>query len=103
MAVLERIKELGMLMAIGMNKKRVFNMIMLESVFLSLVGGVLGIVFGVYLGEKILTELLDIYITPTTMAVVLGFGISTTVGLFFGIYPAMKAARLDPIKALSYE
>ena len=74
-----------------------------ESVILSLIGGGLGIALGVYLGGVILSSLMDIFMTPTTLGVILGFGISTGVGLFFGIYPAMKAARMDPIEALSYE
>ena len=74
-----------------------------ESLILSLVGGLCGIALGYTIGNYILTSLLDIDISPTWLAIILGFGISTSVGLFFGIYPAMKAARLDPIKALSYE
>jgi putative ABC transport system permease protein len=74
-----------------------------ESIILSLIGGALGIVCGIWLGDLILRSLLEIEVTPTTMAIILGFGISTAVGVFFGIYPAMKAARLDPIEALGYE
>lgn len=102
-SVTERTREIGIRKSIGASRRHILMQFLWESIVLSLVGGVLGIVFGVMLGEKILTELLDIYITPTSMAIILGFGISTTVGLFFGIYPAMKAAKLDPIKALSYE
>ena len=66
-------------------------------------GGAIGIALGVYLGRVVLVGLLDVHTTPTTLGIILGFTISAGVGLFFGIYPAMKAARLDPIKALSYE
>ncbi len=70
---------------------------------MSLSAASLGIFFGVLIGSRVLTSLLDIYVTPTTLAIMLGFGISMAVGLFFGIYPAVRASRFDPIKALSYE
>jgi putative ABC transport system permease protein len=102
-SVTERTREIGIRKSIGANRRHILLQFMYESLILSLVGGILGIVFGIYLGSKILVGLLDIHLTPTTLAVILGFGISTAVGLFFGIYPATKAAKLDPIKALAYE
>lgn len=102
-SVTERTREIGIRKSLGARRKHILVQFLYESIILSLVGGLLGILFGVYLGEMILNDLLDIYITPTSMAIILGFGISTGVGLFFGIYPAMKASRMDPIKALSYE
>ena len=74
-----------------------------ESLILSFTGGTLGAVLGLQLGQMALSSWMDIHVPPTFMALGLGLGISTAVGLFFGIYPAMKAARLDPIVALSYE
>jgi putative ABC transport system permease protein len=61
-----------------------------------------GIVLGYILAGS-LVELLDATISPSALAIIAGLSISVGIGLIFGIYPAMKAARLDPIKALSYE
>ena len=65
--------------------------------------GEVEVVFGIWAGKSMLSGWMDIQVAPTTLAIILGVGISSGVGLFFGIYPATKAARLDPIKALSYE
>jgi len=102
-SVTERTREIGIRKSIGASRRHILTQFLYESVVLSLIGGTIGIGFGVSLGKFILNSWLDIYLTPTTLAIILGFGISTGVGLFFGIYPARKAARLDPIKALTYE
>ncbi len=119
MVVLERTKELGMLTAIGMNKKRVFNMIMLESVFLSLVGGVAGMGISRILilltaknGINLQTyeegfEALGIS-SRIYPAITPGFFITVTIliiitGILSSIYPALKALKLDPADALRTE
>lgn len=102
-SVTERTREIGIRKSLGATRKHILSQFLYEALVLSLIGGVLGIVFGVKLGSVILRDLMGITLTPTSLGIILGFGISTGVGLFFGIYPALKAARLDPIKALSYE
>ncbi len=102
-SVTERTREIGIRKSLGARQRNILTQFLYESVILSLIGGVIGIAAGVKLGEWILGALLDIQATPTGLGIILGFGISTGVGVFFGIYPAMRAARLDPIKALSYE
>jgi ABC-type antimicrobial peptide transport system permease subunit len=102
-SVTERTREIGIRKAIGARKGHILMQFLYESVFLSLAGGAVGICLGIWLGEMVLISWMDISFAPTKLAIILGAGISTGVGLFFGIYPAMKAARLDPIEALSFE
>ncbi|HQL24483.1 MAG TPA: FtsX-like permease family protein, partial [candidate division Zixibacteria bacterium] len=73
-----------------------------EALLTTVFGGIIGIVLGFFIARA-LVGMINMDISPSALAVILGLGISTSVGLIFGLYPAMKAARLDPIKALSYE
>jgi len=102
-SVTERTREIGIRKSIGARKRHILLQFLYESVILSVVGSAIGIVLGVKLGGMMLTSWMEIYFTPTTMAIFLGAGIAMGVGIFFGIYPARKASRLDPIKALNYE
>ena len=101
-SVTERTREIGLRMAIGARRLHVLLQFLTEAVFLSLVGGVAGIVFGVGVSEAI--SLVAGWPTPISPTAILGgFAFSAAVGIFFGYYPARKAARLDPIEALRYE
>jgi putative ABC transport system permease protein len=101
-SVTERTREIGIRMAIGAHGKDVLTQFLIEAVLLSLLGGILGILCG--LGAS---ELLSAYMGfPTLIApwsIGLAVGVSSVIGLFFGFYPARKAAQLDPIEALRYE
>ncbi len=101
-SVTERTREIGIRKAIGARQKHILAQFLFESLILTMSGGLAGIVFG-YLIAKSLVGMIDMEIQPSTLAIMAGLTISTGTGLIFGIYPAMKAARLDPVKAMSYE
>ena len=100
--VLERTKEIGVRRAVGATQRDIGYQFLVESIFLAFLGGLTGIVIGFTL-----TKIISLYAQWRTIvsvyAVVLAFGVSATVGIIFGIYPAMKAAKLDPIDSLRYE
>jgi len=101
-SVTERTREIGLRMAIGARRLHVLLQFLAESVFLSVSGGAAGILFGVLFSASI--PLLAGWQAPISLAAVAGgFLFSAAVGIFFGYYPARKAARLDPIEALRYE
>jgi len=102
-SVRERTREIGIRKAVGARRRDILGQFLLESVVLSTLGGILGILVGVG-GAKGLS-LLFVYL-PTRVSlwsVLLAFGFSAAVGVFFGVYPARRAAHLDPIQALRYE
>ncbi|MDI6871968.1 MAG: ABC transporter permease [Bacillota bacterium] len=101
-SVTERTREIGIRKAVGAKRRDILQQFLVESMVLSVLGGVVGILFGI--GASALISKLGGWQTSVpTYSVVLSFGFSVAVGLFFGIYPAAKAARLDPIAALRYE
>ncbi len=101
-SVTERTREIGLRMAIGARRTHVLLQFLAESVILSVTGGVAGIVIGILFSIAI--SLVAGWPAPISLAAVAGgFLFSAAVGIFFGYYPARKAARLDPIEALRYE
>jgi putative ABC transport system permease protein len=101
-SVTERTREIGIRMAIGARSSAVRTQFLIESIVLSLTGGFLGIVFGI--AASLLIPLLFGWPTlVSTMAIIGSVVFSAAVGIFFGYYPARKAAAMDPIEALRYE
>ncbi|MGH9671531.1 MAG: ABC transporter permease [Terriglobales bacterium] len=101
-SVTERTREIGIRMAIGATEQDVQRQFLIEAVVLSMIGGAVGIVFGV--GSSLLiTNTLGWPVLVSPLAIVTAVLFSAAVGIFFGYYPARKAAGLDPIEALRYE
>jgi len=101
-SVTERTREVGIRKAVGARKKVIMLQFLAEAVALSLLGGGVGVGLGFAIGG-ILTSQIGVPAGVALWSVLLGLGVSSGVGIFFGVYPAMKAARLDPIEALRYE
>ncbi len=101
-SVTERTREIGIRKSVGARRRHILTQFLFEALALTLSGGLVGIVLGYIIAET-LVGMLDMQITPSALAIIAGMSISTGTGLIFGIYPALKAARMDPIKALSYE
>jgi putative ABC transport system permease protein len=101
-AVNERTREIGLIKAIGGTKRSIRTQFLFESVLISLIGAIFGIVLGVLVGNIVGMFLHTGFVVPWGW-VILGIVVCSAVGLFAGLYPAVKAARLDPIVALRYE
>jgi putative ABC transport system permease protein len=102
MVVSERTREIGLRKALGARRRDIMYQILTESVTLSTFGGVVGTLLGAVLAQ-IISKLSPLPAAVQVWSVVMGIGITAVVGLFFGMYPAMRAARLDPIEALRRE
>jgi putative ABC transport system permease protein len=101
-SVTERTREIGIRMAIGAKGRDVLTQFLVEAITLSIAGGALGVALGVG-ASRILAWKAGWPILLSPGAIALAFGFSAAIGVFFGFYPARKAARLDPIEALRYE
>src|SRR5436305_14781445 len=100
-SVTERTREIGIRVAIGATESDVQRQFLLESVVLSLLGGAVGILFGVGT-SLVITHVLHWAVAISPLAIVTAVVFSAAVGIFFGFYPARKAAQLDPIEALRF-
>jgi putative ABC transport system permease protein len=98
-SVTERTREIGIRKAIGAKYGDILSQFVLEALLMSLTGGVLGILLGI-IGSYSISTFAKWTTVVTPLSVVLSFCVSLAIGLFFGIYPARKAAKLDPIMAL---
>jgi len=102
MVVTERTREIGLRKALGARRSDISSQIITESVVLSMFGGVIGTVLGAMVAI-VISRFTPIPASIEVWSVALGIGLTALVGLFFGLYPAMRAARLDPIEALRRE
>lgn len=101
-SVLERIREIGVRMAIGARRRDIILQFLTEATLISLSGGLIGIIFGIGLAKAI-TQFADIQTIISTVSVVVSFVVSAAVGIIFGYAPARKAAAQDPVTSLRYE
>jgi len=101
-SVTERTREIGIRKSLGARRRHIVMQFLVESAVLAAVGGLVGIALALGI-QQVVRALTPMPITMPARAIILGLGLSTIVGLFFGIYPAVRAARLDPIEALRAE
>lgn len=101
-AVNERTREIGLRKAIGAKNRDIVLQFLVESMLISLLGGIFGILMGIG-GAFLIMLFIKGTLVIAWWAVILATTVSAVVGIFFGVYPALRAARLDPVEALRYE
>jgi len=101
-SVTERTREIGLRMAVGARGRDILTQFLVEAVTLSLIGGIIGIAVGLG-GSHAISYFAEWRTLISAESIVIAFGFAAAIGVFFGFYPARKAARLDPIEALRYE
>ncbi|HNX11172.1 MAG TPA: ABC transporter permease [bacterium] len=106
-SVNERTREIGLRKAVGATRRNIITQFLLEAIALTLIGGLIGVFFGTlfsYLAALIINSLgYDFSFIISPGAIILALSVSSLVGLVFGLYPAIKASKLEPVEALSYE
>ncbi|MCW5800031.1 MAG: ABC transporter permease [Nitrospira sp.] len=101
-SVTERTREIGIRMAVGAKRAHILLQFLVEAIILTAIGGVAGVMFGI-LGARLLTHLIGWPTIISSQSIAVAFLFSLAVGIFFGLYPANKASRMNPIEALHYE
>jgi putative ABC transport system permease protein len=101
--VTERTREIGLRMAVGASRKEVLLQFLVESVLISMVGGVIGIVIGLALPISVSVIFPKVHVPISPLSVIVAFGVSFVVGVGFGLLPARRASQLNPTEALRYE
>lgn len=101
-SILERTREIGVRRAVGARQSDIIRQFVVEAMLISFVGGTFGIIFGMVM-SRLIALLAGWSTIVTVSSILLAFIVSISVGLVFGIYPAVKAARLDPVEAIRWE
>jgi putative ABC transport system permease protein len=101
-SVTERTREIGIRKSVGARHRDILRQFLFEAIILAMLGGILGLTLGVYI-SSIFIRLMEMPFVLSPFAVIAGISIPACIGIFFGIYPAWKAAKLDPIEALRFE
>ena len=101
-SVTERTREIGLRLSVGGRGNDILLQFLIESILLSVFGGVIGITLGI-VATQIMASIMSWPVVITSLSVVMSFLVCSAIGIFFGWYPARKAASLNPIDALRYE
>lgn len=101
-SVTERTREIGIRMAVGATEQDILMQFLIESLALSIAGGILGMILG-SAAAIVISKVAGWNVVISPSSIILAFTFSAGIGIFFGYYPAMKASQLDPIEALRYQ
>ena len=101
-SITERTREIGTRKALGATNNSIRTQFIVESIVICIIGGIIGILIGIGIAA-IATKLLGFAVSPSVDGIILSVSFSALIGIFFGYYPANKAAKLNPIEALRYE